>query len=313
MPLRYFLYFRKLLTLASQADIIYAHDLFSCGIPAALVKKILRKKLVIRLGGDFLWEKAVAKGWTEKPLSQYYQEPKNRLEKLFLSIGQWVLKSADLIIFSTDWQKEIYLRNYKISQRRIKVIENPFPEIEAVSGLTTNQRIIFAGRLIKLKNIAFLIRAFGQILTHQPNLQLEIIGEGPEKKNLKRLVEELNLTRSVFLKKRIPRQQLIEEIKQSFLFILPSLTEISPNLVLECIKLKKPILLTKETGFYENFKDTLLFIDSFNQRDLENKIRHLLDKENYLKYQKKLFLVPTDYSWPEVVKKHIDIFKQIVK
>ncbi len=313
LPLRYFLYFWKLFLLAKKTDIIYAHDLFSCGLPAALVKKILRKKLIVRLGGDFLWEKAIARGWTKKPLREYYQQPKSYQEKLFLWIGQWVLKSANLLIFSTDWQKEIYLRNYKISKKRIKVIENPFPEIELKDELAANQRIIFAGRLIKLKNIPFLIRAFEQALINQPALRLEIIGEGPEKKNLEDLVERLGLAKSIFFKKRISPQQLIEEIKQSFLVVLPSLTEISPNLVLECIKLKKPILLTKETGLYEKFKDNLIFIDPFNQKDLENKIRYLLDRGSYLKYQEKLSLVVTDYSWPAIVKQHINIFKQIVK
>jgi len=312
LPFRYFLYFKQLLGLAKKADIIYAQDLFSSGLPAALVRKISKKKLIIRLGGDFLWEKAVNKEWTKKPLKEYYQERKTFKEKIYLKIGQLVLKSADLIIFSTNWQKEIYLENYQINRNRVEVIENPFPEIELENNSVVNQKIIFAGRLIKLKNIDFLIRAFSNILTNQPDLKLEIIGQGPEKKHLNKLILDLDLENSVILRKKVSHQELIKEINKCFLFILPTLTEISPNLALECIKLRKPILLTKETGFYEKFRNDLIFINPFNQKDLEDKIRLLLDKKNYQEYQEKISLISIDYSWTKVVDQHINIFKKIV-
>lgn len=312
LPFRYFFYSWQLFRLAKKTDIIYAQDLFSSGLPAALVKKILKKKLVIRLGGDFLWEKAINKEWTKKPLKEYYQDPKSFKEKIYLKIGQLVLKSSDLIIFSTNWQKEIYLENYQIDENKVEVVENPFSEIEPEDNSVVNQKIIFAGRLIKLKNIDFLIRAFANILDNQPDLKLEIIGQGPEKKHLNKLIMDLDVENSVILRKKVPHQELIKEINKCFLFIIPSLTEISPNLALECIKIKKPILLTKETGFYERFRNNLIFINPFNQKDLENKINLLLDKKNYQEYQEKISLISIDYSWTEVTDQHINIFKKIV-
>jgi glycosyltransferase involved in cell wall biosynthesis len=310
LPLRYFLYFWSSLKKAKNVEIIYVQDLFSSGIPAALVKRFFRKKLAIRLGGDFLWEKAIENNWTKKPLREYYQQPKNYYERLLIWLSQRVLNTANLIIFSTDWQKEIFSENYKIGREKIKVIQNPFPEITPIAESSANQKIIFHGRLVKLKNVDFLIRAFNQVLKNQPDLQLEIIGQGPRKKNLEKLIKELNLERKVIIKEKVSHQQLIKEIGQCFLMIIPSLTEVSPGLVLECIKIKKPLLLTKETGFYERFKNVLIFIDPFNQKDLINKINYLLDKENYRKYQEKISLIPTDYSWSEVAQRYISILKK---
>lgn len=309
LPIRYFLYFIKLLSLAKDSDIIYAQDLFSSGLPAALVKRILKNKLIIRLGGDFLWEKAIEKSWSERPLSQYYKQPKNYQEKLFLWISKKVLKTARLIVFSTDWQKKIYFKNYNLKQKKTAVIQNPFPKKILNVKQKNNQKIIFAGRLIKLKNIDFLIKSFSQILVKHKNLQLEIIGEGPKKEYFKKIVSQNQLEKSVTFREKLPHQKLLKEISQCFLVILPSLTEISPNLVLDCIKLKKPVLLTKETGFYERFRNNLIFINPFSQKDLVNKIKYLLDKENYQKYQDQISLISTNYSWPEIVEQHINIFK----
>jgi len=315
--IRYFLYFWNLLKIAKDADIIYAQDLFSSGLPAVLVKKILRKKLVIRLGGDFLCEKAITKRWFKGSLSTYYKQPKNILEKLFLKIAQYGLKRTDIIVFSTSWQKNIYLENYKISQDKIRIIENPFPDVKNQKTKkiteTVNNKIIFAGRLIKLKNIDFLINAFSQVIIEYPDLKLEIIGNGPEKKHLKRLVRKLNLKNNVNFEKGLPSKKLTEKIRKCFLVIIPSLFEISPNLVLECIKLRKPVLLTKETGFYQKFKNKLIFIDPFDQKDLENKIKYLLNQKNYQNYIKKISSISTNYSWDKVTEKHLNIFQQLIK
>ena len=315
LPIRYFLYFWNLLKIAKDADIIYAQDLFSSGLPAVLAKKILCKKLVIRLGGDFLCEKAITKEWFKGSLSIYYKQPKNILEKVFLKITQYSLSGTDVIVFSTSWQKDIYLENYKISQDKVKIIENPFPDIESPEikkiTETVNNKIIFAGRLIKLKNIDFLINAFSQVIIEYPDLKLEIIGNGPEEKHLKRLVRKLNLKNNVIFEKGLPSKKLTEKIRNCFLVIVPSLFEVSPNLVLECIKLKKPVLLTKESGFYQEFKNKLIFIDPFDQKDLEDKIKYLIDRKNYQEYQRKISFISTNYSWSEVVKQHIKIFKKL--
>ncbi|OGZ37429.1 MAG: hypothetical protein A3E90_00645 [Candidatus Portnoybacteria bacterium RIFCSPHIGHO2_12_FULL_40_11] len=311
--IRYFFYFRNLFKIAKDAHIIYAQDLFSSGLPSALVKKFLKKKLIIRLGGDFLWEKAVEKGWSEKPLSRYYEKTKNFKERLFFWLGRQVLKTADLVIFSTSWQKEIYFKNYKIKKEKAKIIENPFPQDKPFSKAANNQKIIFAGRLIKLKNIDYLIKSFKLILVKNPDLRLEIIGQGPQKKYLEKITRENNLEKNVIFRDKLSFQKLTQEISKCFLVILPSLSEVSPNLALECIKLKKPILLTKETGFYERFKNNLIFIDPFNQKDLTDKINYLLDGENYKKYQERISLISADYSWPEVVESHINIFNNLIK
>jgi len=313
LPLRYFLYFWSSLKKAKNVEIIYVQDLFSSGIPAALVKKFFRKKLAIRLGGDFLWEKAIENNWTRKPLREYYQQPKNYYERLLIWLSQRVLNTANLIIFSTNWQKEIFFKNYKISREKIKVIQNPFPEITPIAESSVNQKIIFHGRLVKLKNVDFLIKAFTQVLKNQPDLRLEIIGQGPRGKKLEKLIKELNLERKAVIQEKISHQQLIKEINQCFLMVIPSLTEISPGLVLECIRLKKPVLLTKETGFYERFKRVLIFIDPFNQKDLVGKINYLLNRRNYQKYQEKISLIPTNYSWSKVIQEHINIFKKLAK
>jgi glycosyltransferase involved in cell wall biosynthesis len=314
-PLRHFLYFLNLLKASKGADIIYAFNLVSCGLPAFLVARILRKKFTIRLGGDFLWERAIQEGRTKKLLREYYKDPKSLKEKVLIWVLKKILNEADKIIFTSSFQKEIYKEYFEIGEEKAIVIPNPFPEIKTPNHQPpiTNYQLLYAGRLIKLKNLDKLIEVFARVLGRtNKSLTLKIIGEGPEKENLKFKIKNLKLENKIFLKPPISHFQLLKEIQASYLSVLPSLTEVSPNFALECIKLRKPILLTKETGIYEDFKDYLIFVDPQNPKDLEQKLIYLLDEKNYKNYLAKIKTIPASWSWNDIIEEHISLFKTLL-
>ncbi|MFH1780759.1 MAG: glycosyltransferase family 4 protein [Candidatus Nealsonbacteria bacterium] len=302
-PLRFFLYFLKLFKKALGCDVIYAFNLISCGLPACGVSMILGKKLFMRIGGDFLWERAVEAGRTKKPLREYYQDRKTLKEKFWIILMKMIFNKTGKIIFTSKFQRDIYLKFFGFDEKKAIIIGNPFPDArQSGDNLSVaNYQLLFAGRLIKLKNIDFLIRAFETILSKtDKDLSLKIIGDGPERQNLN--------GKNIVFSPAVSHRDLLEEIKQSYLCILPSLTEITPNFALECLKLQKPILLTKETGYFETFKDDLIFIDPKNESDLAEKIIYLLDEGNYLSYIEKIKNIPTQRSWEDVVKEHEENF-----
>ncbi len=314
-PLSYLVGLIELLRAGRESDIIYSFALTTIAIPPFLASKILRKKFIIRLGGDFLWERAVEEGRTKKSLREYYKEPKTIKEKFWFYLIRKILKGTDRIIFTGNFQKEIYKKYFGIQEEKTVIISNPFPEIESINhrSPTTNYQFLYAGRLIKLKNLDLLVEVFARISKKiDIPLKLKLIGEGPEKNNLKSKIKDLGLESRVIIKNSMPHFELLKEIQKSYLFVLPSLTEVSPNLALECIKLGKPILLTKETGIFESFKNHLIFIDPQDSNDIEQKLMFLLNQENYQRYEKKIKSIPTSYSWKEVTEKHLSVFKELV-
>ena len=54
--IRHMLYMWKLWRASRDADLVYAQDPVSVGLPAALVTFFLRKPLVIKVVGDHVWE-----------------------------------------------------------------------------------------------------------------------------------------------------------------------------------------------------------------------------------------------------------------
>ncbi len=310
-PFRFFIYLTRIFKKAKNCDIICAFNLISCGIPAYLAARIRRKKFFIRLGGDFLWERAVEQGRTEKSLGEYYQETRNLKEKFWIKLTKMVLRGADKIIFTGNFQKDIYEKQFGLEEKRIIVIQNPFPEIKTIKDRQPiiNNQLLYAGRLVKLKNLDILIEVFHKVLIRSgKDLTLKIIGEGPEYKKLKVKSQKLKVEDKIIFSPPVSYQDLLKEIQKSYLCVLPSLTEISPNFALECLKLQKPILLTRETGYYEIFKENIIFIDPKDENDLSQKLLFLLDEKNYRDYLDKIRDIPVSCSWPEVVEKYIKLF-----
>jgi glycosyltransferase involved in cell wall biosynthesis len=293
-------------------DIVYTLDLMSVGLPATLAAKLKGKKVVFRTGGDFLWEKACQSGWTSLPLSQYYESEMSWREKALIWFCRQLLKRADAILFSTDWQKNIYKKYYGVSSLKAKILANALPFIKIEKNPRFKDSVIFAGRLIKVKNLERLIRVFSGI--EQVQISLLIFGEGPEKGELKKLIAELGVQEKIKLIDAVDHRTLMSAIAGCRFFILPSLAEISPNLALECSVLAKPIILTRETGLDEVVTQSLILVNPLSEEDIAAKIKYLLDDNNLAAYEANLRQINfSRREWNQVAKEHHEVFKEIMR
>ncbi len=109
------------------------------------------------------------------------------------------------------------------------------------------------GHLTVAKGLIYLLRAFQLVLKNFPNTYLLVVGEGPQKQKLKKLALELNIASSVkFLGFR---EDAIEIITVMDVFVLPSLWEGMPNVILEAYALGKPVVSTWVGGAKEIIQD----------------------------------------------------------
>lgn len=116
---------------------------------------------------------------------------------------------------------------------------------------------IFIGgtRKLKWKNLVLLEHAFGLVQKSDPEIVLDLANVNYEK--------------------------FLEKIKHCYAVILVSLGDISPNLVLDALRLGKPVILTRETGLRERLGDAVLWVDPGNESEIKEKIIWLADENNY--------------------------------
>ncbi len=308
---RYWKFFRQTWKLAGWADVVYAFDIMSSGLPAVLAARLRGRKPVIRIGGDYLWENAVLGGRTDQPLKNYYQAAKIGREEIMIRLNAAVMRGATRLVFTTAWLKDLYVEYYGINPEKTEIIDNPFPSVNPPpfdKEFPATKKILYAGRLLKLKNLKRAMDAVSRIR----GATMDIIGDGPERGALLARVKERGLEDTVRIRPGLAHGDLMEEISRCRLFIIPSLSEVSPNLALECVKLGKPVIVTRECGLYEQFKDNLVFIDPLDVNDIREKIEYLLDEHNYHAYVEKIKAIDTGYSWPRVIDAHTKLFISII-
>lgn len=80
--------------------------------------------------------------------------------------------------------------------------------------------------MIREKNVELLVRAVQILKTEIPDIKVLIIGDGPERRRLERLSEELNLVENVDFKGFLDEYEaVISHMKASRVFVLPSIRE----------------------------------------------------------------------------------------
>ncbi len=113
-------------------------------------------------------------------------------------------------------------------------------------------RCLAIGRLIPRKGFQFLIRALPQILDKVlHNFEIEIVGDGPYEEELIGLAENLGVTSYVRFAGTVRYPDLPQKYREADIFILPSLAEGMPLVVLEAMGTGLPIIASRVQGVDE--------------------------------------------------------------
>jgi alpha-maltose-1-phosphate synthase len=95
-------------------------------------------------------------------------------------------------------------------------------------------RVIFVGRLVPLKGVDMLVEACAELI-EAGKLKLEIVGDGPEKQNLERLIAERRLAAGVTFAGWLDRRGVMERLGQSHVLGFPSIREFGGGAALEAM------------------------------------------------------------------------------
>ncbi len=216
-------------------DVLHAHD-YKTNILSVVLGRWFRIPVVTTLHGY---------GLTSGRLALYY-----RLEK-------WALRRMNRIV-SVSPDLDQYLHDLKIPAIRRTVIENAIDvntyrrrytvdEAKARLGLPP-QRLLVAGvgRLQPEKNFGSLIDAAVQLYGQGLDFDLAIIGDGPLREALQRQILEHGVESRVRLLGH--RSDMIELFQAIDVFVLSSIREASPNVLLEAMAMGTPVVSTRVAG-----------------------------------------------------------------
>ncbi len=288
----HFLYFIKLLIDGIGKDIIYAQDPVSVGYPAMWAAKILKKKFVLKIVGDFAWEQGMQRFGVEDMLDDFVKDLKEynpnvvRLKK----VQRKVAERADKIIVPSRYLKKI-VSQWGVDENKIDVIFNSFEGVNLPEDSLENLRdevgfvgptIITVGRLVPWKGFETLISVVEELREEVQYLKLIIIGSGPDKQKLEDIVSKRNLFKNVLITGAMDRENLFKNIVAGDLFVLNTGYEGFSHQLLEVLALGTPIITTNIGGNPEIIKneENGLLVEYDDKEGIKKAILKILkDKE----------------------------------
>jgi glycosyltransferase involved in cell wall biosynthesis len=266
-----------------------------------LAGRLLRKKVLIKYVGDPNWEKLRSQGIIAT-LPKFLTQKQPSLQK---SITKFVLFHADTIIVPAHHLKNLLVTGYQISPTKIIVVPNSVEKISLETRKTPG-RILFVGRLVKWKNVNLIIEAISYF-KKSTGVVFQIIGDGPEEKDLKALVTKLELENKVVFLGKLSHIEVMKKMAESKLLILYSDYEGLPHVALEAMSVGTIPILSSIPG--NNEINTAVLVTSRNPQSLAQELESLLNDKNRMKSLSKMVKMEIEktYSW----EKNINDLKKI--
>lgn len=207
--------------------------------------------------------------------------------------------------------RDYVVKKYNIRKNKIKIVPNyintelfkPNYDIKKYSD-----RIIFVGRISREKNLKNLVRALEGL-----DLKLDIVGQGPQKRDLKKLATDLSV--DINFLGTVMNDQLSDVLNRYKIFVLPSLYEGAPKSLMEAMSCELACVGTDVEGINELIKDkTTGLLSRTNSESLKKSIQSLRedDKLCFELGEKARQCILENYSIKNQIKKEIDIYERAV-
>lgn len=178
---------------------------------------------------------------------------KKEIENHYVDLLRKIVKeSSEFLAVGTSLRDSIIeLTN---TDREIPIIHNMVSNIFDYKRLNVQNkqyRFIAIGRIIPEKRFDELIKIFYKTFKDNNGVELVIIGDGPSKNMLTKIIKQYKLTEKITLKGFLSREDIVKELQRSDTYVSSSEIETFGVPYIEALSCGKPII-GKKNGVIEN-------------------------------------------------------------
>jgi len=251
--LRYVKYGLAVFRNSSWADIVLVLDTVSAGLPASIAATLKRRKIVLRVVGDYAWEQGMQRFGVEDLLDDFLSKKYKFSVELLRKIQLFVARRATKVIVPSLYLKSVVER-WGV-EGSIEVIPNSVD----ISFTTTKEEarkklhlegtiLVSIGRLVPWKGFEMLTELVSSLSS---NVRLVIVGDGPQRSAL----ENLARGKRVHFTGALTKEQIFEYLIAADVFLLNTAYEGFSHQILEAMSAGVPIVTTPNGGNREIVRD----------------------------------------------------------
>ena len=230
-------------------DVIHTHHPFLLGQVAAEKSKELDVPLVFTFHTRY------------RDYTHYFPIPQEIVQDFVkTAIHTWLadfIQRCNHVVVPSESMREVLVAEYGIENKLTAIPTgidlHPYLGVDRDAmrselGWESDFVLISAGRLVPEKNWKTLVQAAGKAYQEIPNLRLVILGDGPGKKDLRKLADQLGLGTRLELPGSVPFDRIPGYLKAADLFGFASITETQGLVTMEGLAAGLPAVAVNATG-----------------------------------------------------------------
>jgi hypothetical protein len=222
-------------------------------------------------------------------LSDFYKEKRifTLKERIVHGATGFLARRADVLLFNTRWQMDIWEKAYGIPPGCAGLLENEYTtEKVEVSASVGKKMFLAAGRGIAYKNIPAFSQALNEVAKRHSDIELDV--------------------------RPLPREQHIARLSSIYAFVVPSISEVNSNNIIEALQYGKPFLAPRDSGMFEKLQGLGVFVDTLDQKSMEAGIEELLDEGTYKGYVDRIRTFSYTHTWAQIADEIVNAANSIV-
>ncbi len=209
-----------------------------------------------------------------------YVNKRSIIGTLLLVLERFAFRRADAVWITSP---SLMAKVKNSGAKKIRIIPNwvdikEIEEIQVLRKRSAGFRILFVGRLHRVKQVDLLIRAFHLIHQRNSNMSLYVLGDGEQRQSLITLTDGLGLSGSVHFMGYVDQKTVFDMMKLSDVLVLPSKMEGNPRVIIEAMVNRVPIVATNVPGIKDMLQHmkTGYLVDNQQPEELAYAIEHVL-------------------------------------
>lgn len=177
---------------------------------------------------------------------------------------------------------------------------------------------ISVGYLLQRKGVDLLIQALKEVVKVNENVRLRIVGDGPQREALEKLVKELNVSDYVVFEGFVPNSDVQKYYQKAHIFVSMSRSESWGQMYLEAMACGLPVISSKNVG-----SESIIHDSEFGYLVAQEDVNGLAEKMVYLiehpdmiaSFGKKARQeVEEKYDWDKVIiPQYLELYNEMKK
>jgi glycosyltransferase involved in cell wall biosynthesis len=240
---------------ATGADVVYATSMIG---RAALGARTARRPFVIKLTTDEAYERAQRRGLFDGDMDAFQSVRGDFRIRALRRSRDAALRQAMRVICPSEYLRRMTVA-WGVPPERALVIPNPAPDLPPLPTREEAQAafdidgpaLAFAGRIGRQKSLEVGLAAVAQVA----GVSLLAAGNGPEREEMERRADELQLGARARFLGPLPREEVLRLFRAADASLLSSTWENFPHTVVESLAVGTPVIATSVGGVSEVVTD----------------------------------------------------------